>query len=195
VGSSFAARAAAWLVVSALLLAGCSGHRRPDDASSQLAFGVDMARRGLWSEALFSFQAAARLEPQNPRILNNLAVAYEALGEFDQALEHYKQALQIAPESREAKSNYSRFVEFYQSFRAAEKRAADAKAGQAKKAEEAAEEAAEEPAPSPKLPLPVGQPADEPRTPPTGDVATPPGTEPPVPPPPPPGDAVSLRFF
>lgn len=86
-------------------------------AEKQLDFGADMARRGLWKEALFRFQQADRLDPNNSRILNNIAVSFEALGLFDEALEVYRKALQVGPGDEELKGNYSRFVEFYQSFR------------------------------------------------------------------------------
>ena len=95
-------------------------------AEEQLAFGVDMAKRGLWREALFRFQRARQLEPSQPRVLNNLAVAYEAVGEFESALEHYKMALQADPGNRDLKKNYARFVEFYQSFKPPEQEEADA---------------------------------------------------------------------
>lgn len=88
-----------------------------DKATQQMEFGTDMAKRGLWSEALFRFRQADRLDPGNARILNNVAVAYEALGLFDEALETYRAALAAAPSDRELKSNYSSFVEFYQNFR------------------------------------------------------------------------------
>jgi len=84
---------------------------------SQIEFGVDMARRGLWSEALFRFQRASVERPNDPRVLNNIAVAYEALGLFEKALEAYQQALDVSPGNRELRANYSRFLEFYQSFK------------------------------------------------------------------------------
>lgn len=90
---------------------------RVTTAKEQIEFGVNMARRQLWSEALFRFKQAAELEPTNARVYNNLAVASEATGRFDQALEFYRQALRLAPSDRTVKANYSRFVEFYQSFK------------------------------------------------------------------------------
>ena len=100
-----------------------------DQATQQLQFGTDMAKRGLWSEALFRFRQASRLDPGNARILNNVAVAYEALGLFDQALEAYRQALAVSPSDRELRENYSSFVDFYQNFRPPEEREAEAEAG------------------------------------------------------------------
>ena len=98
--------------------AGSQTSKRTHD---QVAFGVNMAGRGLWNEALFRFKRAEKTQPGNARILNNLAVAYEAVGLFDEALGHYKRALKADSSSREVKRNYSRFVEFYQAFKPDEK--------------------------------------------------------------------------
>lgn len=101
-----------------LLLVACGGgYGRPDSANSQLAFGVDMAKRSLWSEALFRFHQAERLDPNNPRVSNNLAVAYEAIGDYQKALDYYQKALKQSPDNRELRANYARFVEFYQGFK------------------------------------------------------------------------------
>lgn len=114
-------RAATFSLFLTVVLTACgSRYGRPDQPSSQLAFGVEMARRGLWSEALFRFHQAERLDSRNPRVLNNLGVAYEATGEYDKALGYYKQALQVDPNNRELRANYGRFVEFYQAFQGKE---------------------------------------------------------------------------
>jgi tetratricopeptide (TPR) repeat protein len=177
------------LVLPCLLLAACGASANPNQVASQLSFGVDMARRGLWSEALFRFQQAERMEPQSPRVLNNLAVAYEATGDFDKALDYYKRALQISPDNREARANYSRFVEFYQGFRAQGQRAQGAAPAAGAEGAAAAPAAAPEPVPEggsrPALPLtPPGQTPPEQVPPPEGDTATPPPNDPASPPPP-----------
>ncbi len=138
--SSKAARKAIATAAAALALglwaadeAGAQKSRsRSVTPEEQLAFGVDMAKRGLWSEALFRFKRASQLRPGDPSILNNVAVAYEAVGDFDRALEAYKRALKADPGNRELKQNYSRFVEFYQSFRPPEaaEQAADESSGE-----------------------------------------------------------------
>jgi len=111
-------RAAVVCLLSVLFpLAACGGPARSNQSAAQLAFGVDMARRGLWNEALFRFQEAEKLDPQNPRIQSNMGVAYEASGQFDKALEYYQKALRLAPNDKEIRANYGRFVEFYQGFR------------------------------------------------------------------------------
>jgi len=114
-------RAATLSLFLAIVVTACgSRYGKPATAGSQLAFGVDMARRGLWSEALFRFHQAARLEPQNPRVMNNLGVAYEATGDYEKALGFYQQALKIEPNNRELRANYGRFVEFYQAYKGKE---------------------------------------------------------------------------
>jgi len=87
------------------------------EARDQLKFGVEMARRGLWNEALFRFEQVRTAQPNDPKVLNNLAVAYEAVGRFDDAEAAYLEALKVAPSNRDIKRNVTRFREFLQSFR------------------------------------------------------------------------------
>ena len=109
-------RLVASLGLASLLAMGVLGST-PAVAEDQLSFGVQMAKRGLWSEALFRFKQAETVQPGNPRVLNNLAVAYEAVGLFDEALETYKTALKADPANRDLRRNYARFIEFYQAFK------------------------------------------------------------------------------
>lgn len=114
-------RAASLSLFCAILLTACgSRYGHPGQAGSQIAFGVDMARRGLWSEALFRFHQAETLDPQNARVMNNLGVAYEATGDYEKALGYYQRALKLEPNNRELRANYGRFVEFYQAFQGKE---------------------------------------------------------------------------
>jgi len=128
----FISRSARPAIVVAVLCLGSVTASLAADRGQQLAFGVDMAKRGLWAEALFRFQRADREDPGNPKILNNLAVSYEAVGQFDKALELYRQAVKLDPNNADLKRNYARFVEFYQSFRPKEESEQDdGKAGEA----------------------------------------------------------------
>jgi tetratricopeptide (TPR) repeat protein len=152
------------LLAAFLLLTACGGgYGRPNQASSQLAFGVDMARRGLWDEALFRFREAERLDPGNPRIQSNLGVAYEASGQFDKALEHYQSALKLSPNDKEIRANYARFVEFYQGF----------------KGEKTAKSAAPRTTAPPRPPAPAPQPSPQPEPSTPEDAPPPPADVPP----------------
>lgn len=125
------------LTLAALTLVSCgAGRVNPEQSNAQLAFGIKMAKRGLWSEALFRFQQAERQEPGNPRMLNNMAVAYEALGQFDLALDYYQRALKASPSDSDLRRNYSRFVEFYRNFRAETAGEGEEAAGETKTGED-----------------------------------------------------------
>lgn len=82
-------------------------------AADQKAYGARMAGDGFWREALFRFERAAKLAPDDPEILNNLAVACEATGETARALAAYKRALELRPDDQKIKRNYARFAEYY----------------------------------------------------------------------------------
>jgi len=118
------------VLLAALAQQGCSSAPAPTsygvtEASTQLDFGVKMAQRGLWDEALFRFEQAQRIDSSSATGYNNIAVAQEALGLYDEALESYQKGLRIEPSNSELKKNYARFVEFYQNFKPKEEPSAD----------------------------------------------------------------------
>lgn len=119
------------LVLASIVLIGgptvlaCAGRQAPESAAAQRAFGTEMARQGLWNEARFRFERASELAPDDPRAYNNLAVAYEALGLFEEALETYRKGLEVDPTNRVLRANYARFIDFYQAFRPFPERPAD----------------------------------------------------------------------
>jgi Tfp pilus assembly protein PilF len=103
------------LILAALLLNACrSGGGDLSNAQTQRRFGVRMAKMNLWREARFRFQRATQIEPQNAMTHNNLAVAYEATGDFDAAAREYREALRLDRSNQYIQKNYSRFVEFTQ---------------------------------------------------------------------------------
>jgi Tfp pilus assembly protein PilF len=99
-----------------LTFAGCgsSGGGDMSDANTQRRFGVRMAKMNLWREAMFRFRRATQIEPDNAMAHNNLAVAYEATGDFDAAAKEYREALRLDRSNEYIQKNYSRFVEFTQ---------------------------------------------------------------------------------
>ena len=84
------------------------------EAGEQVKRGYKAAKRGYWQEALFRFERANELTPKEPRILNNIAIALEASGRFEEAMVVYQTALAVAPNDRVVRENYSRFQEFYE---------------------------------------------------------------------------------
>ena len=81
-----------WLPITValvVLVAGCSHHADMTRPSTQDNFGVQMAKMSLWREALFRFRRAVEINPSDPMAHNNLAVAYEANGDFDSARKEY----------------------------------------------------------------------------------------------------------
>lgn len=82
-------------------------------AQEELEFGYKAAKRGYWQEALERFQIADELTPNQPRILNNIAVALEANGRFDEARTTYRAGLALDPNSSALIRNFERFEEFY----------------------------------------------------------------------------------
>ena len=105
------------VLLAALLLMAPPAEAAKNALDAQLAFGIEMAKRGLWNEAIFRFSRVSKERPGDVRVLNNMAVAYEAIGQFDQALEHYKRALAGDSSNRDLRRNYAQFIEFYESLR------------------------------------------------------------------------------
>lgn len=100
------------VLVTALAIAGCRSSQNPAEAETQRKFGVQMAKMNLWREAMFRFRRAAEMNPSDAQAYNNLAVAYEANGDFDNAAKAYREALRLDRNNQYIAKNYSRFVEF-----------------------------------------------------------------------------------
>src|SRR4029077_7509801 len=47
------------------------------EAKSQVEFGINVAQRGLWREAIYRWEKATELDSSYAAAYNNLAVAYE----------------------------------------------------------------------------------------------------------------------
>ena len=100
------------VALATLLLSACGHSSNLERPSAQDNFGVQMAKMNLWREAMFRFQRAVQINPQDAMAHNNLAVAYEANGDFDKARKEYLEALKLDRGNQYIQKNYSRFVEF-----------------------------------------------------------------------------------
>ena len=81
------------------------------DAKAQVEFGIAVAQRGLWQEALYRWQRAIEIDPSYAAAWNNLGIAYEHEGQFDKAREAYEKATELAPENLTIQQNYDLFRE------------------------------------------------------------------------------------
>jgi Flp pilus assembly protein TadD len=80
-------------------------------ANDELRFGIEAAQKGLWNEARFRFERAVALQPGNAKALNDLAVAYEHMGDFEKARKSYERALELKPGDSYIQQNYDLFRE------------------------------------------------------------------------------------
>ena len=95
-----------------LFASACSHHADLTLPQTQDNFGVQMAKMNLWREALFRFQRAVDINPNDAMAHNNLAVAWEANGDFEKARKEYLEALKLDRSNQYIQKNYSRYVEF-----------------------------------------------------------------------------------
>jgi len=98
--------------ISLLFLISIQSCSRPF-AENQLLFGAEAARKDLWDEAIFRWKKVIVSNPQSAAAHNNLAVAYEKKGLWDEANKEYEIALKLSPENKYIKSNYQEFKNYY----------------------------------------------------------------------------------
>ncbi len=173
------------LLTIVLFTAGCGHHADLTRPSTQDNFGVQMAKQNLWREALFRFNRAVQINPSDPMTHNNLAVAYEANGDFDNARKEYLEALKLDRSNQYIQKNYSRFVEFLS--RNKKRQQKDVKPASATpvvpavgvKATDVTSAAPDKPAP-----VDPAKPTSPPAVPPLTDLPPQPATPPPAPNPP-----------
>lgn len=98
-------------VVCALASAAPSFADARHDAKSQVEFGINVAQRGLWREAIYRWEKAVELDPSYAEAYNDLAIAYEHEGQLDKARKAYDKALELAPNNSQIRQNYELFKE------------------------------------------------------------------------------------
>src|SRR5437016_6646102 len=81
------------------------------DAKAQVAFGINVAQRGLWREAIYRWEKAVELDPTYASAFNDLAIGYEHEGQLDKARRAYEKALELEPNNNEIRQNFELFKE------------------------------------------------------------------------------------
>ena len=82
-----------------------------DDARKQVEFGIAVAQKKLWREAIFWWERAAKTDPTYAAAHNNLGIAYEQEGELEKARIAYEKALELEPNNAMIRQNYELFKE------------------------------------------------------------------------------------
>jgi Flp pilus assembly protein TadD len=101
------------LTLALVLVLGVSPPRADarSDAKEQVEFGIEVALRGLWKEAIYRWERAIDLDPTYAPAWNNLGIAFESEGRFDEAREAYETALDLDPDNYMIEQNYDLFLE------------------------------------------------------------------------------------
>src|SRR5438445_2580566 len=76
------------------------------EAKSQVEFGINVAQRGLWREAIYRWEKATQLDPTYAAAFNDLAIAYEHEGQLDKARKAYEKAIELEPNNTQIQQNY-----------------------------------------------------------------------------------------
>jgi Flp pilus assembly protein TadD len=81
------------------------------DAREQVDFGINVAQRGLWREAIYRWEKAVELDPKYAAAFNDLGIAYEHEGQLEKARKAYEKALALEPNNANIRQNYDLFKE------------------------------------------------------------------------------------
>ena len=82
-----------------------------DQAQKEVEFGIKVAQKGLWREAIYRWQRAVEIDPTYAAAHNDLAIGYEHEGDLEKARASYQRAMQLDPANASIKQNYDLFKE------------------------------------------------------------------------------------
>ena len=95
-------------IFTCIILFGCAGLRDTNQTEAYNRFAIRAAQAQLWNEAVFRWKQVIDVDPKNSQAYNNLGVAYEALGNTDEAVTAYQRATELEPENKYYRLNYRR---------------------------------------------------------------------------------------
>src|SRR5438876_11053078 len=100
------------LVASAAVLAAAPSYADAKrDAKAQVEFGINVAQRGLWREAIYRWEKATQIDPTYVAAYNDLAIGYDHEGQLEKARKAYEKALELDPNNQQIRQNYELFKE------------------------------------------------------------------------------------
>lgn len=105
------ARVACLLVLLAVAAPAYAAADPRAEAKKHVEFGVLVAQKGLWREAILQWERAVEIDPTYAAAHNDLAIAYEHEGELDKARASYEKAIAIEPNNTYIKQNFELFKE------------------------------------------------------------------------------------
>src|SRR5436190_16127088 len=105
------ARVTTFVALAAIASASPSFADARRDAKAQVEFGINVAQRGLWREAIYRWERAVEIDPTYAAAYNDLAIAYEHEGQLDKARKAYERALELDPNNTQVRQNYELFKE------------------------------------------------------------------------------------
>jgi tetratricopeptide (TPR) repeat protein len=79
------------------LLGGRSESEVKPQRLDYLKEALHLERQGDYDAALTSYRLALRDKPDDPKVLENMAIAYSRLGRMDEAIRSYQRALELEP--------------------------------------------------------------------------------------------------
>ena len=100
-----------FVAVAAAALPSASYADARSDARAQVEFGINVAQRGLWREAIYRWEKAVEIDPKYSAAYNDLAIAYEHEGQLDKARKAYEKALELDPNNSQIRQNFELFKE------------------------------------------------------------------------------------
>lgn len=79
------------------LIGGKSESKLKPQRLDYLSEALALERQGDYDAALTSYRLALRDQPNDPRILQNMAIAYSKTGRLEEAIRTYRRALELDP--------------------------------------------------------------------------------------------------